>query len=69
MKKKTGLDKDQKDFIKNKVKEIGSQKGVNKFYFSDDAVSKYAKSISEKLKLPEGIEIKRRKKKWKNKSL
>jgi len=43
------LDQDQKDFIDNKVKELGSEETVKKLYFKDDLVSAYAKVLANKL--------------------
>ena len=43
------LDKDQKDFIENKVRELGSWKAVLKHYQKDDAVCQYALKLAEKI--------------------
>ena len=56
------LGKDQKEFIRAKVKFLGSLEKVRKHYFREDKVCKFAIEFAEKLKLPETkVEITRRK--------
>ena len=68
-KKKKGLSDDQKDFIKKKVKELGTIEAVKTFYNKDDTVSAYAAMMAKKFKLPssppDNIERKKEKRKKK----
>ena len=43
------LAKDQKEFVTNKVKELGSFEAVNQLYHTDSPVDKWANALAMKL--------------------
>ena len=45
------LGEDQREFIEEKVKELGTMKEVELFYCLDDAVSYFSRKVAKKLKL------------------
>jgi len=44
-----GIDEGQAEFIRGKVRELGSVEAVNQIYNKDDAVSQYARAIAPKI--------------------
>lgn len=51
------LDQQQKDFIKGRVKELGSAQAVKEFYSREDAVCEFANKWAKHLRFKEAGEV------------